>query len=120
MMKNILILIFSICASLAFAEMQNTLNAKDFALYKCLENNYKHHGIEQNDASTLSSQYTPDEWLSIMTFVKDKTEHYYSDTSITHLDNGSNKKMNNIFSQCIGFYHSKELFLFLEEEKLNK
>lgn len=76
-MKNILILIFYISASLAFAEMQNTLNAKDFALYKCLENNYKHHDIEHNDASTLSTQYSPDEWLSIITFVKDKTEHYW-------------------------------------------
>lgn len=115
MNKAILIVILTLSNYLA-AKPHKELNAKDFSLYKCLANNYKKFGINHNDSSTLSSKYTPDEWLKINEFIENKTADYYKEISIIHLENGDNKAMNSIFSKCINFYHSRELNLFLEKQ----
>lgn len=128
-MKRIILTLFLLTDNFSYAKTfynnltsQNyyMLNAKDFSLYKCLENNHNKIGIAHNDSSTLSNKYTPDEWLKINEFIKNKTDDYYKEVSIIHLEDRGDKTMNSIFSKCINFYHSKELELFLKKNKLNK
>lgn len=68
-----------------------------------------------NDSSSLSEKYNPNDWGKILDFTDKHTSGFYKNSVTIHLDNGADKIMNTIFSNCMKFYHSKKLNNFIKE-----
>ncbi|NBH76148.1 hypothetical protein [Rodentibacter pneumotropicus] len=117
-MKKIIFLL--LLSGYCFAQENDSLKAKDFMLRYCLSLNYAKidkNNVMINDYSALSEEYSPDDWDRIIKFTKDNVSEFYKDKVYLLRENGETEENNNIFTQCMKFYHSNKLRKFIKKYK---
>ncbi|OOF63366.1 hypothetical protein [Rodentibacter sp. Ppn85] len=115
-MKKIIFLL--LLSNSCFAQEGHSLDAKDFMLGYCLSLNYAKmdkNNVINNDGFTLTEKYSLDDWDRIIKFTKNNVSEFYKDKVYLLRENGETEENNNIFTQCMKFYHSDKLRKFIRK-----
>ena len=120
-MKNSFFLIYLI-STLLFSNVANAkgLDAKDWALSICLQDNYskitKYETANLKDYSDFNLGWSPEQQIKLIHFVEKEAGHFYKENLPIHSEVNP-PPYNAIFQRCMEFYKSKKLRNFIFKNK---